>query len=117
MITLFIVPLILAFSPVAVWALRVGGLRRLWLLCAVALLAVLFLALVLSAVYSVPSVWRVILYLLAFVGPSILLATGSLTLANGIARTLPRQLVTTFAGSMIGLAVGFVLVVYVLGVW
>jgi hypothetical protein len=117
MITVFILPLILAFSPAAVWALRVGGLRRLWLLCALALLAVLLLALVLSAVYSVPSAWRVILYSLAFVGPSILFATGSLTLASGFARTLPVQVVTAFAGSMIGLAVGFIAVVYVLGVW
>jgi hypothetical protein len=71
MITLFIVPLILAFSPVAVWALRVGGLRRLWLLCALTLLAIVLVALVLSAVYSVPSVWLVVLYFLGFVGPPI----------------------------------------------
>ena len=116
-ITLFVVPMVLAFGPVAVWALRVGGLRRLWMLCALALLAVLFLALVLSAVYSVPSVWRVVLYFLGFVGPSILFATASLTLASGFARTLPLQLLTAFAGSMIGLAVGFVAVVYVLGAW
>ena len=118
MITLFIVPLILAFSPVAVWALRVGGLRRLWLLCVLALIVVLFLALFLSAVCSVPSVWRVVLYFLGFVGPPILFATGSLTLASGLAwRSLRLQLVTAFAGSMIGLAVGFAVVVYVLGVW
>jgi hypothetical protein len=49
------VPLVLVFSPVAVWALRLGGLRRLWSLSALALLVVLLLALVLSAVYSVPS--------------------------------------------------------------
>jgi hypothetical protein len=79
MITLFVLPLILAFAPVAGWALRVGGLRRLWLLCALTLLAFLLVALFLSAVYSVPSVWRVIVYFLAFVGPSILFATGSLT--------------------------------------
>ena len=41
MITLFILPLVLAFSLSAVWALRVGGLQRLWILCALALLAVL----------------------------------------------------------------------------
>ena len=117
MITLFIVPLILAFSPVAVWALRVGGLRRLWLLCVLALIVVLFLALFLSAVCSVPSVWRVVLYFLGFVGPPILFATGSLTFASGFARTLSLQLITAFAGSMIGLAVGIVVVVYVLGVW
>ncbi len=117
MITLFIVPLVLAFSPAAVWALRVGGLRRLWLLCALALLAVALVALVLSAIYSVPSAWRVVLYFLGFVGPSILFATGSLTLASGFARTLPLQLITALAGSMTGLGVGFVVVVYVLGVW
>jgi hypothetical protein len=94
----------------------VGGLRLLWLLCALALLVVVLLALFLSAVYSVSSVWRVVLYFLGFVGLSILFAAVSLTLASGFARTLPLQLVTAFAGSMVGLAVGFVAVFYVLGV-
>jgi hypothetical protein len=118
MITLFVLPLVLAFGPVAVWVLRMGGLRWLWLLCALALLAVILLALLLSAVYSVPSMWRVVIYFLGFVGPSILLSTSSLTLASGFARrTLPLQLVIAFAGSIIGLGLGLVVVVYVLGVW
>jgi|ERR671932_1742072 hypothetical protein len=118
MIIVFILLFVLAFSPAAVWELRVGGLRRLWLFCALALLAALLLALVLSALYSVPSVWQVILYFLAFVGPSILISTGSLTMANSLARrTLPLHLVTAFAGSAIGFAVGYVLVFYVLRVW
>jgi len=117
LITLFILPLILAFSPLAVWTLKAGGLRRLWMLCALALLTVLFLALLLSAVYSAPSPWRVVLYFLVFVGPSILLATGLLALSSGFARTLPLQLITAFAGSVIGLAVGFVAAIYVLGGW
>jgi hypothetical protein len=117
MITLFVLPLILAFAPVAVWTLRVGGLRRLWLLCSLALLANLFAALVLSAAYSVPSTWRVVYYSLAFVGPSLLCATGSLTVASAFARTLATQIVAAFAGSLIGLALGFVVVVYGLGVW
>jgi hypothetical protein len=116
MTTLFIL-LVLAVSLVAVGAFRVGGLRWLWVLCALALLAVILLSLVLSAVYSVPSAWLVILYLLTFVGPPILLATGSLTLVSGFARTLPLQLASALAGSIIGLAVGIVVVVYVLGVW
>jgi hypothetical protein len=115
--TTLLLLLVLAVSLVAVGAFRVGGLRWLWLLCALALLAVILLSLVLSAVYSVPSAWLVILYLLAFVGPPILLATGSLTLVSGFARTLPLQLASAFAGSIIGLAVGIVVVVYVLGVW
>src|SRR5215211_6577876 len=115
MITVFIILFVLTFSPAAVWAIRAGGLRRLWLLSALTLLAVVLLAVVLSAVYSVPSAWLVILYLLGFVGPPILFATGSLTLASGFARrALPLQLIMAFAGSMIGFAVGIVVVVYVL---
>jgi hypothetical protein len=116
MITVLLI-LGLAVSLIAVGVLRVGGLRRLWLLCALTLVAVVLLALILSAVYSVPSVGLVVLYFLAFVGPPILFATGSLTLTSGFARTLPLQLFVAFAGSMIGLGVGFVVVVYVLGVW
>ena len=117
MFTAFILLLVLVLSPAAVWAFRAGGLRRLWLLCALTLLAVLLLSLVLSAVYSVPSTWRVVLYFMAFVGPSIVFASGSLTLASGFARTLPLQVITALAGSTIGLALGCVAVVFVLGVW
>jgi hypothetical protein len=117
MITLFVLPLILAFAPIAVWALRVGGLRRLWLLCAIALLALVVAALMLSAMYSVPSSRRVVYYSLASVGPSVLFATGSLAAANAFARSLPVQLMAALAGSLIGLAVGFVIVIYALGIW
>jgi hypothetical protein len=117
MITLFVLPLILAFAPIAVWSLRVGGLRRLWLLCAIALLALVLVALILSFVYSVPSTWRVVYYSLASVGPSVLLATVSLAVANALTRAFPVQLIAAFAGSLIGLTVGFAVAVYVLGVW
>jgi hypothetical protein len=117
MLTLFVLPLILAFAPVAVWALRVGGLRRLWLLCALTLLFDLLATLVLSVVYSVPSTWQVVYYSLAFVGPSILLTTIALSLASASERAHSVQLTTAFAGSMIGLGFGFVEVVYVLGLW
>jgi hypothetical protein len=115
--TTMLVLLVLVISLIAVGVLRVGGLRWLWLLCALVLLALVVLALFLSAIYSVPSASLVILYFLGFVGPPILLATGSLTLASGFAKRLPLQLIVAFAGSMIGLGVGFVVVVYVLGVW
>jgi hypothetical protein len=117
MITLFVLPLILAFAPIAVWALRVGGKRRLWLLCIIALPTLVLVALMLSAMYAVPSSWRVLYYSLAFVGPSILFATGLLALANAFTRALPIQLTAAFAGSLIGLAVDFVVAVYALGVW
>jgi len=117
MITLFVLPLILAFGPIAVWALRVGGLRRLWLLCVLTLLVLVLVALMLSAIYSVPSSWRVVHYSLASAGPSVLFATGSLVVMNTFARALPVQVIAAFSGSLIGLAVGIVVVVYVLGVW
>ena len=116
-ITLLVLPLILSFAPIAVWALRVGGLQRLWLLCALALLFDPLAALVLSVVYSVPSTWQVVYYSLAFVGPSILLTTIALSMASVSERALSVQLTTAFAGSLIGLGFGFVVVVYVLGVW
>jgi hypothetical protein len=83
MLTLFVLPLILAFAPAAVWAFRTGGLQRLWLLGVFALLALILAALVFSAVHSVPSVWRVVLYFLVFVGPSVLFTNAALTVASG----------------------------------
>jgi hypothetical protein len=80
MMAVLIVPLILTFSPAAVWALRAGGLRRLWALYGLMLLSILFLAIVVSIKYSVPSSARVALYFLAFCGPSILLATSALSI-------------------------------------
>jgi hypothetical protein len=112
MLTLFVLPLILAFAPAAVWAFRAGGLRRLWLLGAFALLALILAALVLSAVYSVPSVWRVVLYFLVFVGPSVLFTNAALTVASAFESALWTQLIAAFVGSLVGLAVGFVAAVY-----
>jgi hypothetical protein len=117
MIALLIFPLVLAFSTAAVWAFRTGGLRRLWLQCALALASVIILALLISIAYSVPSASRVVLYSLAFIGPSILFATGSLMLSSIFTRALVVQLMTSLFGSGIGLVVGFVIVVYVLRVW
>ena len=87
------------------------------MLGAFVLLALILTALVLSAVYSVPSVWRVVLYFLVFVGPSILFTNAALTVASAFERALWPQLITAFVGSVVGLAVGFVVAVYGLGVW
>jgi hypothetical protein len=116
MLTLFVLPLILAFAPAAVWAFRAGGLQRLWLLGAFTLLVLILVALVLSAVYSVPGVWRVVLYFLVFVGPSVLFTNAALTVASAFESALWTQLIAAFVGSLVGLAVGFVAAVYGLGV-
>jgi hypothetical protein len=116
MMAVLIVPLILAFSPAAVWALRAGGLRRLWALCGLMLLSILFLAIVVSIKYSVPSSARVALYFLAVCGPSILLATSALSI-SALTRAPQGQLAAAFIGSIAGLAVGFIVIVYGLRVW
>jgi hypothetical protein len=117
MLTLFILPLILAYAPAAVWALRAGGPQRLGLLGAFALLALILMALVLASVYSVPSSWRVVLYFLSFVGPSVLFTNAALTVVDAFDSAVWTQLIAAFVGSLAGLAVGFVAAVYGLGVW
>jgi len=117
MIAVLIFPLILAFAPAAVWALRGGGLQRLWMLCTLALLSIVLLTVGLSVRYSVPSTARVAVYLLALCGPSILLATSFLSLSSIFTRAPLAQLAAASAGSIAGLALGFITVVYGLRVW
>ena len=112
---IFIIPLILAFDPVAVWVLKKGGLRWLWLLCGCVLLLICLLALVLSYAYSVPSIWQLIFYLLSLFGPSIIMATGFLSFARAFKTA--AQLLSALVGSLIGLVVGFLLSMYEVYVW
>jgi hypothetical protein len=54
----------------------------------------------------------------AIVGPSITFTTTALTMGSASARTLVAQLtIARLLGSLGGLAVGFVVIVYVPGVW
>ena len=117
MLTLFVLPLILAYAPGAVWALSTGGPRRLWGLCAGALAAVILLALLLSALYSVPSTPRVIVYMLTCLGPAIVLATGFVALAHTSTRSPAGHMAASVAGVVIGLLAGLGLAIYALGVW
>ena len=117
MIAVLILPLILAFTPAAVWALRGGGLRRLWLLCTSALFSILLVAIGLSVKHSVPSTARVAVYLLAFCAPPILMATSFLSLSSTFTKAPLGQLVVAAAGTIGGLVFGFIVVVYGLRVW
>jgi hypothetical protein len=117
MLTLFVLPLILAYAPGAVWALSTGGPRRLWAVCAGALAAVILLALLLSAVYSVPSTPRVVVYMLTCLGPAIVLATGFVALAHTSTRSPAGHMAASVAGVVIGLLAGLGLAIYALGVW
>jgi hypothetical protein len=117
MMTLFVLPLALAYGPAAVWALSTGGLRRLWGLCAGALAAVILLALLLSSLYSVPSTPRVVVYMLTCLGPAIVLTTGFLAVANTCTRSRAGHIAASLAGVVIGLLAGLGLAIYALGVW
>ena len=117
MMTLFVLPLVLAYGPAGVWALSTGGPRRLWGLCAGALAAVILLALLLSSLYSVPSTPRIVVYMLTCLGPAIVLATGSLAVANTFMRSRAGHIAASLAGVVIGLLAGLGLAIYALGVW
>jgi hypothetical protein len=117
MLALFVLPLVLAYGPAAVWALGTGGGRRLWALCVGMLGAVILLALLLSAVYSVPSTRLVVAYMLTCFGPAILLSTGFLALANASTRSRAALMATSMAGVVIGLLAGLGLAIFTLRVW
>jgi hypothetical protein len=78
-------------------------------------------AAVVAAVRSLPyipfSVPCGAFYFLAFVGPSILFDTGSLTASLSFARTLPVQLTSAIGGSSNGFAVGLIVVFYMPMMW
>jgi hypothetical protein len=117
MMALFVLPLVLAYAPAAVWVLGTGGPRRLWALCAGMLAAVIGLALVLSAVYSVSSTPMVVVYMLTGFGPAIVLATVSLAIANASTRSRAAQLTASLAGIVMGLLAGLALAIFALRVW
>jgi hypothetical protein len=117
MLTLFVVPLILAYGPAAVWALSTGGPGRLWSLCAGGLATVILLALLLSALYSVPSTPRVVVYMLTCLGPAILLATAFLAVAHTSTRSRAAHVAASLGGVVIGLLAGLGLAIYAPGVW
>ena len=113
---LLVVLLVLAYSAAAAWAYRRGGFRLVWTVCALALATVTLIPLALSAVYPI-RLAEAVLYFAALLWPSIVLATGSLQLANRLRWTRPVQLGVGLAASVVGLVSGVVLVVFVLRVW
>jgi len=117
MLSLIVLPLVLGYGPAAVWALVTGGTRGLWTLCSGALVAVMLVALLLSAVYSVPSTPMVVVYMLTLLGPAILLSTGFLALANASTRSRAAHTAASLAGVVIGLLAGLGVAIFSLRVW
>lgn len=116
MITLVILPLLILYSPAAVWAFRSGGSRRLWVLCAAGILAIVAVSVGSALAYDVPSIVRVVVVFLAFCGPPLLLASGFLSVWRPSNKPV-TQLGVAVAGNTIGLAIGWIAIVYGIGVW
>jgi hypothetical protein len=112
MLVLLVLPIFLCFGPAAVWACRSGGQRRLWLVCVLVLLLVVVAAVGVSIWYAVPSTWHVVIYFLSFWGMSVVLSASSVALSRSFA--LPVQLLAAGTGTLVGLAVGYLLAVLVL---
>ena len=117
MIAAILVVSLLTYCPAAVWALRTGGLFRLWVVSVVALIAIVALAVAVSSLYSVPSTGRVVIYALALISPAVLCTAASLTVQQLISMQTPTPKTTAYVAGVTGLIVGVLIVVYGLRVW
>lgn len=117
MVLLYCVILVLGYAPAAAWAVRRGGSERLWGVAASTLGLIVLLGVLLGYRFAVPSTPRLLLYLLAFSAPTVLLPTLLLWAQRGRPRTQAPALALALSGSAIGLGVGWLVVVYGLGVW
>ena len=114
----FVLPLILAFAPAAVCGAAGRAARGGYgCLGAFALLALILAALVLSDRILVPSGGESYSISWCSWGHLLLFTNAALTVAGAFERALWTQLITAFVGCLVGLAVGFVVAVYGLGVW
>ncbi|OLC14526.1 MAG: hypothetical protein AUH29_10030 [Candidatus Rokubacteria bacterium 13_1_40CM_69_27] len=117
MLFLIVVLLVGGYAVVASWAVRHGGQPRLGAVAAGALMLVALAALLAGHRYAVPSMPRLLLYALAFMGPIVLVPTVLLWRQAAIGATRNAMLGTALLGALAGLLCGWVLLVYGLGVW
>ena len=106
----YCVILVLGYAPTAAWAVRWGGGRRLWGLAAITLGLILLGGILLGYRYAVPNTPRLLLYLLAFSAPAVLLPTLLLWAQRARPRARAAAVPITLVGGVIGLGVGWVLV-------
>lgn len=94
-----------------------GGARRLWLTAVGALLLVVAVAGLAGQSYAVPSVPRLVLYVVAVTGPAVVVPT--LVLSWRVVAALPAgaRLAAAVMAGCVGLAGGFFLTVFGVGVW
>jgi hypothetical protein len=119
MFFLIVVAVIFIYAPVAVRLLTRGGPPRLWLGFAAALSLVLCLGFVTAAVYAetVPEKTRLVLFFLGFGGSTFLLTTLFLHLSHLFRWGQGAQALAAFGGSILGVVLGTLVVVYGLRSW
>lgn len=117
MILLYCVLLVVGYASAAAWAVRRGGGGALWGVAASTLGLLLLGGGLLGYGFAVPSTPRLLLYLLAFSAPAVLLPTLLLWARRGRPRVQAAAVPIALVGGVIGLGVGWVVVVYGLGVW
>ena len=111
-----VVILVAVYAVAASWAARRGP-ARLWLTAAAALLLIAIGGALLGLYYAVPSLSRLLVYAVALTGPVVFVPTTILSLAGTKRSTLAKSFPMAILGACLGLACGFVIVVYGLGVW
>jgi len=116
MMVVFVVVVVVAYALAASWAAQ-HGRGRLWLTAAGFLLLVVVSGVLLGRHYSVPSLPRLILYVVALTGPIVAIPTTMLSRAATTKSTMMAALPTAILGACIGLVCGFVIVVFGLKVW
>jgi hypothetical protein len=117
MIFLIVIVVIFAYSPTAVWISERGGVRRLWVVFSIAFSLIILLALAVSAIYSVPSTARLVLFVIAFGGSTLLCSTVVVHITHAFQLGQSTRALAAMGSAMVGALVGMVLVVYGLRSW
>ena len=116
MIFLLFVVFIGAYAVAASWAVC-HGLGRLWSTAAASLLLIVVGGILLGRYYSVPSLSRLLFYMMALTAPLVFVPTAMLSFSTTPKTTLAKSLPTAIFGACIGFLCGWVVVVYALRVW
>ena len=117
MVSLVIVGILGLYLAALAWALRVPHPRRLWTV-AIGMTALLTIAATCVGIwYAVPSVPRLVQYVIALFGPAIVLPALLLSSRRASFASLNTRRSIALAGAFAGLVCGWLFVVYVLRVW
>lgn len=116
MLALFAATLIGGYAFASSWAVR-RGRSALLMAASAALLTLVGGATFLGLWYSVPSTLRLIVYVLGFMGPIIVVPTVLLWHRAKDAPPSASLLALALVGAGLGFAIGYVIVVFGIGVW